>query len=138
MQEGHSDGDLNEELSADVCYSGQSTFLTLPFDSLGNLCSLFPEAHERRYGHILDKPIEIVSLRVIVTVEQVRSNFAITPFLEDTNKVSDSRYPVIARHSIKGAIRGPTIVLDSTATIFIDTGWTGRLDVAKNLILEYD
>ena len=138
LQEGHGDGDFNEELSVDVCYFGQSTFLTLPFDSLSDLCRLFPRAHERRYGHILDKPIEIVSLRVIVTVEQSSSNLTTTPFLEDVNEVSDSKYPVIARHSIKGAVRGPTIVLDSTATIFIDNGWTGRLDVAKNLILEYD
>jgi N-methylhydantoinase A len=137
-REGHSDSDLKEELLVDVCYFGQSTFLTLPFDSLGDLCRLFPRAHERRYGHILDKPIEIVSLRVIVTVEQAWSNLTITPFLEDTNKVSASRYPVIDRQSINGIVRGPTIVLDSTATIFIDTGWTGRLDVAKNLILEYD
>ncbi len=138
LHEGHSDGDFSEELSVDVCYFGQSTFLTLPFDSLDDLCSLFPDAHERRYGHILDKPIEIVSLRVIVTAEQALSNSAIIPLLDDITKISGSTYPVIPRHSIKDVIRGPTIVLDSTATIFVDIGWTGRLDVAKNLILEYD
>jgi hypothetical protein len=57
---------------------------------------------------------------------------------DGTNSSLKSKYPVINRQSIKDTVRGPVIVIDATATIFIDVGWTGSLDVADNLILEYD
>ncbi len=138
ISEGHDNKDIKENLSADLCYLGQVSFLNLPFSSLEDICDRFPKAHKRRYGHVLDKAIEIVSVRISVTVERPRPHLAAAFSAGGVKDVLRSKYPVFFRQNINRPIHGPAIVVDSTATIFIDSEWIGVLDVAGNLILEYD
>jgi N-methylhydantoinase A len=149
----------------DLRYSGQGYELRTPLEGLfsGRLTQAslkaarerFDERHAQIHGHAAkERPVEVVSYRVRARVPvpkyeprpekasgtaspeaavkgKRRINFGATQSVEATlyerNKLT-----------IGAAIAGPAVVEQFDATTVIPTGWTGRVDGYRNLILEID
>jgi N-methylhydantoinase A len=62
-EEGIPAGDLEAGFSLDLRYRGQSYTLNLPWQGLEETGEGFHLLHNRRYGHRLDTPVELVNIR---------------------------------------------------------------------------
>lgn len=139
LAEGHARAALRIRRTVDLCYRGQSFALTLPWAAQEVLATRFCAAHQRRYGHVLDRPIELVNLRLAVDVATELPDFS-----------AASAAPLALPRSLDGGIAlyaqaalvpgqrlaGPAIVVSPVGTAYIDLGWLGHADGAGNLRLE--
>ena len=144
-QEGVSADNILLERSADLRYRGQSTALTLAWESSGNAATAFHAAHEQRYGHRLDLPIELVNLRVAVRAPRPGLYVpAIQTGHEDAATTDVRIFGVNAavavweRTALHGAqwLQGPALITDSVSTTFLAPGWQCHRDDDGNLLLE--
>ena len=139
VAEGHPHAALRTRRAADICYLGQSFALTLPWQARATLASRFAAEHRRRYGHALERALELVNLRVAVDVET-----AIPDFAAGAREVlvlpptTDAGLPLYAQSQLTPGqtIAGPAVVLSTVGSAFIDDAWRGHADPAGNLLLE--
>jgi N-methylhydantoinase A len=114
-------------------YLGQSFALTLPWQDPENLATEFSRCHRQRYGHALDHPVELVSIRVRARgpalVPKAR-HFGIP-------KSSDQGCGLDRAQVAKlGGVSGPVSIVDPIGTTWVAAGWRARTDSAGNLLLE--
>ncbi len=129
--------------SLDLRYQGQSYTLNLPWrDDPGAARAAFHAAHEMRYGHRLELPVELVNLRVALRGPAGRVPFAApqaTPRADrEVCLVGEAaRVPVYARESLSAGaqLAGPALVTETVSTTFLARGWTARVDAAGHLHL---
>lgn len=139
LAEGHERASLRMRRTVDLCYRGQSFALALPWADREVLATGFCAAHRRRYGHALDRPIELVNLRLAVDVATAPLDFsaasAAPPALPHG---LDSAIALYAQAALVPGQRlvGPAIVVSPVGTAYIDSGWLGHADDAGNLRLE--
>ena len=133
------------ERSADLRYRGQSTALTLAWENSGNTATAFHAAHEQRYGHRLDLPIELVNLRVAVRAPRPDLYLPAIQTGDEGAAISgvrifgiDSAVAVWERTALHGAqwLRGPALITDSVSTTYLAPGWQCCRDDDGNLLLE--
>ncbi len=137
--EGHAATALRTRRTLDICYVGQSFALNLSWQARQTLTSNFAAEHQRRYGHALDRELELVNLRVAVDVETTAPDLAsLTRETLVLPPRSPTGPPVVAQAQLIPGERlaGPAVVLSSVASAFIDAAWQGRTDAAGNLHLE--
>jgi len=143
-EEGVLVADLRDLRSLDLRYQGQSYTLTVPWHEAGT-GELFHVEHERRYGHRLDMPVELVALRVDV---RARPRDPGLPRMRSADGEASPDYhthaygqsepvPVFQRETLAAGhrIEGPAIVVESVATTWIAPDWTAQMDVLGNLCL---
>jgi N-methylhydantoinase A len=139
LAEGHGRDSLRMRRSVDVCYRGQSFALNLPWADTVTLAERFATEHRRRYGHQLDRALELVNLRLAVDVEGSSPDFIAAA--EDPFPLPhglESSMPLYAQGALarNQGVQGPAIVLSRVGTACIDRDWTGRVDEFGNLLLE--
>lgn len=138
---------------ADVCFTGQSYTLEVPFergapDALAKLTEAFYAQHRRVYGHCSEGRVRIVNLRavhrlpagVLAGAEPLQPEGQI---LDETRAVvlDGVSEPVLARILRRDALpagftfAGPAIVEQADTTTLVHPGWGGRVDDEGNLIL---
>ncbi len=104
------------------------------------IVAAFHHAHEQRYGHRLDVPVELVTLRVAVDVRRAEVKLARAGAATAATSALETAqgYPVYNRAALPAAreLRGPAVVYDDVATTFIDAGWRAVADLGGNLVLE--
>jgi N-methylhydantoinase A len=147
-------GELLYSHTLDMRFVGQAfeVGVELPADRLGSLdaaylAGLFADAHHRTFMHgaTLDRPVEIVTLRVGATLpigaaprldrETLASRAPEkTRIFHGEAWVDGSRY-VAEALSAGQKIEGPAVIEGYTATTWVPPGWTAALDAADNLIL---
>jgi N-methylhydantoinase A len=147
----------------DLRYSGQGYELRTPLAGLsaGRLTAVslraarerFDERHDQIHGHAAkERPVEVVSYRVRARVpvpkfEPRREKASGSPSSEAAVKGKRRIYfgPAQSveatlyernRLAVGTTIGGPAVVEQFDATTVIPTGWTGRVDGYRNLILE--
>jgi N-methylhydantoinase A len=138
-REGHPAAAVQQAVAVDVCYAGQSFALTLPWDTAEAVAEAFHAAHEARYGHRLDRPVEVVNLRVALDAPAPAATFtAAAPPAAALPPGLATPYPVHPRTALQAgaACAGPCVVCDDIATTWVAPGWTARADGAGNLLLE--
>jgi N-methylhydantoinase A len=135
------------ERRVDLRYLGQSYTLEIPWQGTALTPAAFHEAHERRYGHGFDEPVELVNLRVQVRGPQ--PDLALTPLAPRKGGAP----PVAQRMALFGAegpvpvyrraelladdtLAGPALVTETVASTFVASGWRCRVDPWGNLHLE--
>lgn len=129
----------------DVRYEGQSSTLRLPWTSVAQACADFHARHRERYGHALDAPVELATLRLGLRDPEpppplppwpVRT--PATPVAYATLQNLEEPVPVYRRDTLATgqAVPGPAIVLEATATLSIAPGWRGTVDGYGNIRLE--
>ena len=138
LAEGHAAGALECKRAADVCYVGQSFALSVPWTDAISVAAAFHSAHEQRYGHRLDSPLELVNLRVALDVAGSPAPPAVLDDAGAAIAYGAAACPVHGRSDLVPGRRvaGPAIVCDTIATTHIDSGWQATLDHAGNLHLE--
>jgi N-methylhydantoinase A len=132
---------------ADLRYRRQSFELTVSAGDLDGLAERFHAAHEQRYGYRMDdEPVDLVSLRLVATVEvekpQLRAQAAGgDPELGERRVNFDGEWDVVTvssgeRLDAGAAVEGPAIVEFAEATCVVRPGWGGAVDPAGTLVLE--
>jgi N-methylhydantoinase A len=143
-EEGVLAGDLRELRSLDLRYQGQSYTLTVPWRESAT-GELFHAEHERRYGHRLDMPVELVALRMDVRAQprdpglprMADGNGRISPAYHTAAYGQSQPVPVFQRETLGAGHRidGPAVVVESVATTWIAPGWAAEVDLLGNIRL---
>jgi N-methylhydantoinase A len=154
---GRVSGEVTHEAEFDLRYEGQEYSLAIPVpieadrftESAEQIVARFAAAYERTYGHSFDVGVTIVSVRAIERtilprpsaapqagtsngaggIERARAySFAAEDWLE---------FAVIDRAELAtgASFAGPTIVLESTTTTYVDVGFEGRVHAGGTLLL---
>jgi N-methylhydantoinase A len=127
--------------SVDVRYAGQEHTVTVPVPDGGDLAATvgreFTELHERQYGHTMDDPIEVTTLRLRATGEVDKPTLPVLPPRKDGGLepegtrdvfVSAGRpavpYALYTRENLLDGdeITGPAVIAEHTATTVIHEG----------------
>ena len=132
--------------SIDVRYAGQEHSVTVPApetgDVAGAVAQAFATLHERQYGHTMDDPIEVTTLRLRATglvdkptLPELLPRAGGPLVAEGTRPVYVSAdepampYALYTRESLWAGdeIAGPAVISEHTATTVIHTGDTLRV-----------
>lgn len=144
-EEGLEAPDITLSVFADLRYQGQSTHLTLPWTGPAQASNEFHQAHRQRNGHSLQKPVELVNIRLqaqaagslTVLPTQLAGSEITSP---EAVKVAgyEKPVPIFSRPSLPAGFnfKGPAIVVEETASSFIDQGWQAEVDTWGNLVLD--
>jgi N-methylhydantoinase A len=147
--------------SLDCRYVGQEYALTVDVPSVvgqglpdaGVIQALFEDAHRKSFGYELDDAVEIVTLRA--TVRQELGQFAgrmlapagedgaVDPTYVEAWSFQSSKYEqfsVVDRSSLtsEAQLEGPAIVLEPTATTYLDRGAYLRATAGGELVISLE
>ena len=135
---------IEDTRRVELRYQGQAFTLTVPWQGdLEAAGAAFHAAHEARYGHRLEAPLELVNLRVAVTGP--RPPLAL-PYLPGAGSSpvgytrvqgQDGPVPVWRREHLPAAQAepGPALVVDPVATTWVAPGWQAQRDAWGNIRL---
>jgi len=143
--EGIALADCETQVSADLRYRGQSYTLNIAWQGAADTAAAFHRRHSARYGHDLDQPVELVTLRLAV---QGPGSGVVLPGQHARGPVS-----AVSRHWIEGLgevplfhrsdlpsetrIEGPAIIAEHVATTWVAPGWEVQVDTYGNLLIEF-
>ncbi|MCH8542364.1 MAG: hydantoinase/oxoprolinase family protein [Alcanivorax sp.] len=151
--EGVSEHDLATGVQVDLCYSGQSFPLSVPWTGDPAAAeATFHTLHEARYGHRLTLPVAWINVRARVTSREPLPDLpppdATAPGEPGTTEVtrpgglSTTSVPVWARASLPPPdhhlypLCGPLIVTEAVATTWVAPGWELRCLDSGDLLLQ--
>ena len=135
----------------DLRYLGQEHTLTVALPeacSADELRRLFDGEYDRTFGHRMDEEVEIVSLRAGVTTPlPARAERASTAVAAQPDAATDAwsfiegrtlTFAIIARDGLApgSELAGPAIVVEDTATTYLDAGFVARVHESGVLLLE--
>ncbi|MFI5288160.1 MAG: hydantoinase/oxoprolinase family protein [Polyangia bacterium] len=119
------------ERSCTLRYLGQSFELAVP--AAGELVAGFHAAHRARYGYVLDRPVELVTLRL-----RARGQIAPSPPPEEAHEAGDPEVgrittiwqgrgygaAIVQRRRLTAGARvdGPALIVEYSATTFVPPG----------------
>jgi N-methylhydantoinase A len=146
--EGVAAADIDADFKVDLRYQGQTATLTLPWRDVGRTREAFHEEHERRYGHRLGTPVELVNIRASlhgrppdITLPKLaeRTGGAVGPQYARLAGYADD-VPVWRREHLQSAqlVTGPALITETVATTYLPAGWRCRVDETGNLQLEVE
>ncbi len=139
--EGLVSGERTITASVDLCYRGQSFTLNLHWQGKEPTCEAFHQEHESRYGHRLSTPVELVNVRLGISVKTAAPELADMPVTGKSGTTCqvhgiDQPVPVYPRHALAtNPLAGPLIVMDDHATVYVAPGWRCQRDKLGNLFL---
>ena len=129
----------------DLRYLGQSTVISVVWTADTDLASAFSRAHQARFGFQLDDhAIELVTARVWafqdvppVQLPAIAAGPPAVPFDFVAVAGCSERTPVFQRGDLTSGqgIDGPAIVIEESATLYIDGGWSGRVEDKGHIYL---
>jgi N-methylhydantoinase A len=145
--EGFDDPRISLARYIDVRYAGQEHSVTVAFprpdeDIAATVGAVFAELHERQYGHVMDDPVEVTTLRLRAfgsvdkpTQPTIDRRTSGTPERVGTRTVYLSprqpaeQFDLYVRESLLAGdvISGPAVIAEHTATTVIHAG--DRLEV---------
>lgn len=138
-------GGLEVVRTADLRYRGQSYTLTVPWAGVSAAEEAFHAAHERRFGHVLEEPVELVNVRVGVRapVQGPRLRQPPAPGHAEGSPKSVRLFGIEApvrlysRDALVPGQRlsGPALVVETVATTFIAPGWSAQVEGNGSLVL---
>ncbi len=144
VEENVSVADISVKYSVDLRYKGQSFTLNLPWGSLSDLARDFHALHLDRYGHDMDRAVEMVTLRVAVTSPGL-SLVLQSPelggqvFSEDACIYGyEQPVPVLYRTQLTEGehVKGPLLIVEKVSTTMVELGWTVTCDRYGNLLID--
>ena len=137
--------DRTREIVLDMRYVGQEHTLTISVPGDGAISAdaetireTFAGDYDRTFGHVIDEEIEIVSLRATIRTELPRraaeqpaeGDAGAGGMIEAWSFTRGERLPfaLVDRAAIgTDGLPGPAIVLEETATTYLDAEFQGRL-----------
>ena len=150
---------IEQRYLADVCFIGQSSYVTVPLlpdaadGMLARLYEDFLQAHERIYGHSARQPARIVNLRTVHRVAnplpELRPSRATTAAREAPaprerrirlpDVDGELRATLFERDALRRGSRfaGPAIVEQADTTTLVPPGWQGEVAASGELLLRH-
>jgi N-methylhydantoinase A len=139
------------EARLDVRYVGQEHTLTIavePEAPAADTRRLFTREYERTFGHVMDEAAEIVSLRATVRTPLPRRTDGRPPAMRDGRpprsiasfsftRAEQLPFALVDRHglSVGERLDGPAIVVEETATTYLDAGYTAEIHPSGCLVI---
>ncbi len=138
-------GERRLEAALELRYVGQFHALTVPWADpsapadAASFAGTFGEQYEKVYGHTLEMPLEIVSVRATLRepLPERRSEAPAEDGPAPDDRVREAyslelgeRVPFTVRDRARLTAEpsdGPMIVLEPTTTTYVDAGWTARI-----------
>ena len=134
---------IEATLTVDVCYEGQSFPLNLPWQNdIAALAEAFHRAHQHRYGHRLDLPLQLITLRLALRAPSAVQDLPTSSGDRPGEPVewcqvagSTNEVPRYHRHTLVGGQRvtGPALISEAVATSWVAPGWYAEADLKGNL-----
>jgi N-methylhydantoinase A len=139
----------SREVAADMRYVGQEHTITIPLgsedgvvtDGVDEIRQAFTREYRKTFGHEMDEDVEIVSLRATLRTplprraaehvetrpEELSEESSIEAYSFTANEWLDFR--ILERGSLAAGteLTGPAIVLEETATTYLDVGFAARV-----------
>lgn len=141
-QEGVAPAQVTAQFTLDLRYPGQSHTLNLAWAGCTATAAAFHALHEKRYGHRMDLPVELVNLRCGLQGEP--ANIRMPPVAEKrarpgTATVAGCRGPVPvwdrATLAAGQLFNGPALITETVASTWLPEGWCCEVDGTGNLLL---
>jgi len=135
---------ISVKYSVDLRYKGQSFTLNLLWASMSELTKGFHALHKERYGHEMNRAVEMVTLRVAVTSPGL-SLVLQAPELEasafsENAEIYGYEKPVPVRYraqlKVGEFIMGPLLIVEKVSTTMVEAGWAVTCDQYGNLLLD--
>jgi len=141
----------------DLRYRGQSFVINLPLalsadnktcairQAIASVVEQFHERHATLYGHRLQQPVELVTLRVKVhsppralTLQPVHETklahkMPVMAYVSLTG--IETKVPVYAREKLTATISGPALITETVSTTYLAPGWSCQPDTCGCLLL---
>jgi N-methylhydantoinase A len=141
--EGVATDEIEATFSLDLRYQGQSYTLNLAWQGIEKTRTAFETLHEQRYGHRLEMPVELVTLRCGLHSRPAEIHL---PAVEEGVRAEprhvtvagyDKPVPVFARAALSAGqqLDGPALVTETVATSWLPAGWRCEVDRVGNLLL---
>jgi N-methylhydantoinase A len=133
------------EYRADLRYYGQSSCLNLPWQGKTDTALAFHALHASRYGHRLHGRVELVNLRVQVSIKSQLDELPQIPRQDlaqplDEFVLHGFTVPLKSYQREQLApgqiVKGPALILEKNATTLIEPEWCARCDSFGNLYLD--
>ena len=139
------------EVRLDVRYVGQEHTLTIeadPATGVESIRGVFRQEYERTFGHVMDEAVEIVALRAtrrtpLPRRDGTRSTALANGRAPRTLEAHSFRrgellpFALVERSALTSGelLAGPAILLEETATTYLDAGYTARVDSSGCLVI---
>ncbi len=141
---------------ADICFVGQSYYLSVPVDLDGSdpmaaTYEAFLETHDRINGHRFEAPARIINLRTVHRAgggpDTAKTQAASGGKLEKSRRQvhlpgssAAAEIPVLDRAAMapEHVVAGPAIIEQADTTTLLTIGWSARVAPSMTLILEQD
>ena len=145
LGEGVADDEITEQRSLDLRYQGQSFTLNLAWQGSTATAEAFHREHEKRYGHRLDQPVELVTLRVGLQGPPPSVQLAALPAVDPAQPVHHAvvsgeaqPVPVYAREALapQQCMDGPVLITETVSTTWVAAGWRCCVEPFGNLMLQ--
>lgn len=130
----------------DLRYRGQSHTLEIAWSgTIDATVNAFHHAHEHRYGHRLDLPVELVTLRVraeapapTLALPERSDGHDADPVGKQHVHGVEHEVPVYRMSAlVRGQrLQGPALVAAADSTLWLASGWQAVVDRWGNLLLE--
>ena len=139
LQEGVAAQEVLTTAQLDLRYQGQSYTLSIrwqPERGIEHHIQEFHKAHLLRYGHDLNLPIELVTLRLKLTGSE--PEIQLQPYRpQGAPQINGMELPIYQRSELPSGqpIHGPALVIDPVSTTWLASGWRARGDSIGNLML---
>lgn len=92
----------------------------------------FSEQYRKIFGHWLDHPIEVESVRVVAAAQGYKAQK--TQAVAETRRLKGRTF--IWEHVMPGSIiTGPALITSGNSTTVVDKGWTFEVDASHNAII---
>jgi len=135
---------IKQHYSADLRYRGQSYTLNVAWGSATEVIDGFENQHEKRYGHRMAVPVELVNLRV--ALHGPATNIQLAPPDQKCTGTASSHgkfygiadeVPIYTRDNLipNQPISGPALITERVATTWLAPGWVSQQDNVGNLLL---
>jgi len=128
-----------------VRYYGQSYTLNVVWSNIKDVITVFHDAHEQRYGHRLEQPVELVNIRLGLRAPNKPLKLADIDVQNTVNSAEKTttvygmknRVPVWSRGMlVKGQIvNGPALITEQVSTTWLAPGWQCEVHKTGSLIL---
>jgi N-methylhydantoinase A len=135
---------FDSQYSLDLRFLGQTFTINVPYTGLDSSAHQFHALHRQRYGHTLDKPVELLNIRVHLEAERDSIALPKQHSREQGLPLERVELPMIAddvpvyRRADLGTgqqFSGPALIIDDHATSLIYSGWETTVDEEGTLRL---